>query len=254
MLNISIIKCLTDNYSYLLKDEITNTVGIVDPSEFTTVDKEIERKYKKLDFIINTHHHDDHIGGNLELKEKYNSKIVCSFDDKATIKNTDINLNDGDIFSLGKTDFRVIHIPGHTLGHVAFYSKNAKVIFSGDTLFSLGCGRIFEGSFEQMFNSIEKIKKLPSDTLIYCGHEYTEKNGEFAVSIDDQNKILKERIKNVKSNIKQGLPSIPVSLKNELDTNIFLRCENEKIKSKLQMHNASKLEVFTKLRNLKDQF
>ena len=179
---------------------------------------------------------------------------MCSFDDKATIKNTDINLNDGDIFSFGKTDFRVIHIPGHTLGHVAFYSKKAKVIFSGDTLFSLGCGRIFEGSFEQMFNSIEKIKKLPSDTLIYCGHEYTEKNGEFAVSIDDQNKILKERIKNVKSNIKQGLPSIPVSLKNELDTNIFLRCENEKIKSKLQMDNASKLEVFTKLRNLKDQF
>ena len=254
MLKISIIKCLSDNYSYLLKDENTNTVGVVDPSEFAAVDKEIKKKYRKLDFILNTHHHADHIGGNLELKEKYNSKIVCSFDDKATIKNTDINLNDGDIFSFGKTDFRVIHIPGHTLGHVAFYSKKAKVIFSGDTLFSLGCGRIFEGSFEQMFNSIEKIKKLPSDPLIYCGHEYTEKNGEFAVSIDDQNEVLKERIKNVVSKVKQGLPSIPVSLKNELDTNIFLRCENEKIKSKLQMHNASKLEVFTKLRNLKDQF
>ena len=254
MLKISIIKCLSDNYSYLLQDENTNTVGVVDPSEFLAVDKEIKKKYRKLDFILNTHHHADHIGGNLELKEKYNSKIVCSFDDKATIKNTDINLNDGDIFSFGKTDFRVIHIPGHTLGHVAFYSKKAKVIFSGDTLFSLGCGRIFEGSFEQMFNSIEKIKKLPSDTLIYCGHEYTKKNGEFAVSIDDENKLLKERIKNVASKVKQGLPSIPVSLKNELDTNIFLRCENEKIKSKLQMDNASKLEVFTKLRNLKDQF
>ena len=163
-------------------------------------------------------------------------------------------MKNGDKFSFGKTDFQVIHIPGHTLGHIAFYSKSAKVIFSGDTLFSLGCGRIFEGSFEQMFSSIEKIKNLPSDTLIYCGHEYTEKNGEFAISIDDQNKILKEKIKNVASKIKQGLPSIPVSLKDELDTNIFLRCENQKIKSKLQMHNASKLEVFTKLRNLKDQF
>ena len=254
MLKISIIKCLSDNYSYLLQDENTNTVGVVDPSEFLAVDKEIKKKYKKLDFILNTHHHADHVGGNLELKEKYNSKIICSFHDKGIIKNTDITLNDGDKFSFGKTNFRVIHIPGHTLGHIAFYSKNAKVVFSGDTLFSLGCGRIFEGSFEQMFNSIEKIKKLPSDTLIYCGHEYTKKNGEFAVSIDDENKLLKERIKNVASKVKQGLPSIPVSLKNELDTNIFLRCENEKIKSKLQMDNASKLEVFTKLRNLKDQF
>ncbi len=254
MLKISIIKCLSDNYSYLLQDENTNTVGVVDPSEFIAVDKEIKKKYKKLDFILNTHHHADHVGGNLELKEKYNSKIVCSFHDKGIIKNADITLKDGDTFSFGKTNFRAIHIPGHTLGHVAFYSKNAKVLFSGDTLFSLGCGRIFEGSFEQMFNSIEKIKKLPSDTLIYCGHEYTEKNGDFAVSIDDQNEVLKERIKNVVSKVKQGLPSIPVSLKNELDTNIFLRCENEKIKNKLQMHNASKLEVFTKLRNLKDQF
>ena len=254
MLNVSIIKCLSDNYSYLLQDENTNTVGVVDPSEFLAVDKEIKKKYKKLDFILNTHHHADHVGGNLELKEKYNSKIICSFHDKGIIKNTDITLNDGDTFSFGKTNFRAIHIPGHTLGHIAFYSKNAKVIFSGDTLFSLGCGRIFEGSFEQMFNSIEKIKKLPSDTLIYCGHEYTKKNGEFAVSIDDENKLLKERIKNVASKIKQGLPSIPVSLKDELNTNIFLRCENQKIKSKLQMRNASKLEVFTKLRNLKDQF
>ena len=105
MLNVSIIKCLSDNYSYLLKDETTNTVGIVDPSEFATVDKEIEKKYKKLDFILNTHHHDDHVGGNLELKDKYKSKIVCSFHDKGIIKNTDINLKDGEIFSFGKTDF-----------------------------------------------------------------------------------------------------------------------------------------------------
>ena len=173
MLNVSIIKCLSDNYSYLLKDETTNTVGIVDPSEFATVDKEIEKKYKKLDFILNTHHHDDHVGGNLELKENYKSKIVFSFHDKEIIKNADINLKDAEIFSFGKTDFQVVHVPGHTLGHVAFYSKNAKVIFSGDTLFSLGCGRIFEGSFEQMFKSIEKIKNLPPDTMIYCGHEYT---------------------------------------------------------------------------------
>ena len=158
MLKITIIKCLSDNYSYLLKDETTNTVGIVDPSEFATVDKEIEKKYKKLDFIINTHHHDDHVGGNLELKDKYKSKIVCSFHDKGIIKNTDINLKDGEIFSFGKTDFRVIHIPGHTLGHVAFYSKNAKVIFSGDTLFSLGCGRILKDHLSKCSSQLRKLK------------------------------------------------------------------------------------------------
>ena len=142
----------------------------------------------------------------------------------------------------------------HTLGHIAFYSKNAKVIFSGDTLFSLGCGRIFEGSFEQMFNSIEKIKKLPSDTLIYCGHEYTEKNGQFCISIDKENIKLKNRIEDVKRKTQKKLPSLPITLGEEIETNIFLRCDDKKIKNNLKMDNNSKLEVFTKLRNLKDKF
>ena len=163
-------------------------------------------------------------------------------------------MNDGDSFKFGEVDFNVLHIPGHTLGHIAFYSKKAGVVFTGDTLFSLGCGRIFEGSLEQMFNSIEKIKNLPSDTLIYCGHEYTENNGKFAINIDNQNNMLREKIKDVASKIKKGVPSIPVSLSDELNTNIFLRCEDTKIKNKLKMPNASKQEVFSKLRNLKDQF
>ena len=254
MLDILVIKCLTDNFSYLIRDKNTNTIGVVDPSEFSTVNNEIQKKYKKLDFILNTHHHDDHIGGNLDLKKKYNAKIVCSEHDKNTLVDADVLLNDGDSFRFGEVDFNVLHVPGHTLGHIAFYSKKAGVVFTGDTLFSLGCGRIFEGSPDQMFKSIEKIKNLPSDTLIYCGHEYTENNGKFAINIDDQNNMLREKIRDVAGKVKKGVPSIPVSLGDELNTNIFLRCENAKIKSKLKMPNASKQEIFTKLRNLKDQF
>ena len=254
MLDISIIRCLSDNYSYLIRDNATNLVGVVDPSEFNPVNLEISKTYKKLDFILNTHHHHDHVGGNIDLKKKYNSKIVCSSYDEGRIPGADIKKSDGDQFSLGETEFKIMHIPGHTLGHIAFYSQKNKVIFTGDTLFSLGCGRIFEGTFEQMFKSLEKIKSLPKNTMMYCGHEYTKNNGQFCTSIDEENRKLQNRIKNADDKIKNNLPTIPITLGEELETNIFLRCEDKKIKNKLKMNNASKLEVFTKLRNLKDQF
>ena len=254
MLDISIIRCLSDNYSYLIRDKKTNLVGVVDPSEFNPVDLEISKNYKKLDFILNTHHHHDHVGGNIDLKKKYNSKIICSSYDEKRIPGVDIKKSDGDQFSLGETDFKIIHIPGHTLGHIAFYSQKNNLVFTGDTLFSLGCGRIFEGTFEQMFESLEKIKKLPKNTMMYCGHEYTKKNGQFCISIDGKNGKLQDRIKNVDNKTQKNLPTIPITLGEELETNIFLRCEDKKIKNKLKMNNASKLEVFTKLRNLKDQF
>ena len=254
MLDISIIRCLSDNYSYLIKDKRTNLVGVVDPSEFNPVNLEISKTYKKLDFILNTHHHHDHVGGNIDLKKKYNSKIICSSYDEKRIPGVDIKKSDGDQFSLGETDFKIIHIPGHTLGHIAFYSQKNNLVFTGDTLFSLGCGRIFEGTFEQMFESLEKIKKLPKNTMMYCGHEYTKKNGQFCIGIDRENEKLQDRIKNIDNKTQKNLPTIPITLGEELETNIFLRCENKKIKNKLKMNNASKLEVFTKLRNLKDQF
>ena len=254
MLEVTIIKCLSDNYSYLIKDKKTNLVGVVDPSEFNPVDIEINKTYKKLDFILNTHHHNDHVGGNMDLKKKYNSKIICSSYDEEKIPGQDIKKSDGDQFSFGETDFEIMHIPGHTLGHIAFYSKQANVIFTGDTLFSLGCGRIFEGTFKQMFGSLEKIKNLPKNTLMYCGHEYTEKNGQFCISIDKENTKLKNRIEDVKSKTQKKLPTLPIALGEEIETNIFLRCDDEKIKNNLKMNNGSKLEVFTKLRNLKDKF
>ena len=254
MLEVLVINCLADNYSYLIRDKKTNAVGVIDPSEFKAVNSKIEKTYRKLDFILNTHHHNDHVGGNLELKKKYNSKIICSKLDEKRIPGADIKKNEGDEFLIGETKFQVISVPGHTLGHIAFYSENSKIIFTGDTIFSLGCGRIFEGTHLQMLNSVEKIMKLPKSTLVYCGHEYTKKNGEFCISIDRDNKTLKDRIEEINDRTKKNLPTLPVSLASELENNIFLRCNNIKIKKNLKMENASKFQVFKKLRNLKDQF
>ncbi len=254
MLDIKIIKCLTDNYSYLLRDKETNTVAVVDPSEADPIDFEIQKTYKKLDYILNTHHHIDHIGGNSSLKRKYNSKIICSSIDNKKISDADILKNDNDIFSLGKTEFKTIHIPGHTLGHVAFYSQIENVVFTGDTLFSLGCGKIFEGTFKDMFGSLEKLKKISKNTKVYCGHEYTKKNAEFCLKIDNENQKLKERTNEINESIKKRMPTIPVSLKTELETNVFLRCDDTKIKNYLKMNKSNKLEVFTELRKLKDSF
>ena len=254
MLDIIIISCLSDNYSYLIRDKKTNLVGVVDPSDFDQVDKEISKTYKKLDFILNTHHHNDHVDGNINLKKKYNSKVICSSYEGEKIPGADIKKSDDEKFILGETDFKVIHIPGHTLGHIAFYSEKAGVIFTGDTLFSLGCGRIFEGTFEQMFNSLEKIKNLSKNTMIYCGHEYTNNNAKFCKTIDKNNKKLQNKIKDVEYKTEKKLPTLPVMLGDELETNIFLRCDDIRIKNNLKMNNSSKLEVFTKLRKLKDQF
>jgi hydroxyacylglutathione hydrolase len=253
-MNIEIITCLDDNYSYIIYEEKTNTVAIIDPSEFGPCDEVINKKYKKLDYILNTHHHYDHVGGNEKLKKKYGSTVLGFEGDKDRIPFVDKFLHDNQNFNIGNMSFLVIFIPGHTTGHVAFYSKNEKIIFTGDTLFSLGCGRVFEGTNEQMFNSLNKFKKLPPDTKIYCGHEYTKKNLEFCIKYEPNNKYLKKKKDWVNTKIKSGLPSIPVSLEEELRTNIFLRCNEQEVKIALNLNNSSEQEIFTKLRDLKDNF
>ena len=169
-MKIEIIPCLNDNYSYLIHDVISNTVAIVDPSEFIHCDTIISKNYKKLDFILNTHHHYDHVGGNEELKKKYNSKVLGFENDKNRIPQIDTVLKDNQEFKIGTLNFTTIFIPGHTRGHVAFYFKKERVVFSGDTLFSFGCGRVFEGTYKQMFQSLNKLKNLPGETKVYCGH------------------------------------------------------------------------------------
>ena len=252
-MKIEIISCLSDNYSYLIHDKKSNTIAIIDPSEFETCDK-IIKKYNKLDFILNTHHHADHVNGNLELKKKYNSKILGFSQDKRRIPGIDILLEENQKQKIGNLEFEVIFIPGHTKGHIAYFFSKEKIAFTGDTLFSLGCGRVFEGTHEEMFYSINKIKNLPPDTKIYCGHEYTKSNLNFCLAYDPRNTFLKEKAIDIQKKLNSNLPTIPTILGQEIKTNIFLRCNDPEIKLALDLKDSPEVEVFSKLRDLKDSF
>ena len=252
-MEIEIIKCLSDNYSYIIFEKETNTVSIVDPSEFNACDKVIS-KYKKLDYILNTHHHADHVDGNILLKKKYNSKIIGFGEDKKRIPGIEILLKENQKHKIGELVFKVIFIPGHTKGHIAFYFEKEKVVFTGDTLFSLGCGRVFEGTNIDMLNSLNKLKILPPETKVYCGHEYTKTNLDFCLKYDPNNLKLKEKSIEINSKIKSNIPTIPTTIGDELKTNLFLRCNDYVIKHALNLKDAPDQEIFTKLRDLKDAF
>ena len=250
---VEIIPCLNDNYSYVIYEKETNTVSIVDPSEFEACDKVVSR-YKKLDFILNTHHHADHVGANLELKKKYNSKILGSNADKNRIPGIDVLLIENQKQKIGNLEFETIFTPGHTKGHIAFFFGKEKIAFTGDTLFSLGCGRVFEGTYEEMFNSLNKVKNLPLNTKIYCGHEYTKSNLNFCLAYDSKNTFLKEKEIDIQKKLDSNQPTIPSTLGQEIKTNIFLRCGDPEIKHALGLKDSSEIEVFSKLRDLKDSF
>ena len=239
-MKIQIIPCLQDNYSYLIINEENNTACVIDPGEADPIIKYLENNKIKLKFILNTHHHYDHVGGNKKLKKKYGASVVGYKGDKERIPEIDILVNDQEIWIHENFEAKIIHIPGHTLGHICFYFYNQKSVFSGDTLFSLGCGRIFEGTYSQMFNSLKKLKELPHDTKIFCGHEYTMQNSKFCMANDENNQNLISKIKEIKKKLQNNLPTIPSTIKEELDCNIFLRSNN--------------VETFSKLRDLKDNF
>ena len=239
-MKVEIIKCLKDNYSYVIIDEKYNHACVVDPSEAEPIINFVESKNIKLKFVLNTHHHYDHVGGNNDLKKKYKIKIVGFKNDKQRIPNIDILLENNEIWKSENFEAKIIHIPGHTSGHICFYFIKEKIAFTGDTLFSLGCGRIFEGTYEQMYNSLNKLKKLPPDTKIYCGHEYTLQNSLFCSKYDKNNKNLKKKILEIRDKLEKNLPTVPSTLREELTYNIFLRAKN--------------LEDFSKLRDLKDNF
>ena len=253
-MKINIIPCLSDNYAYIINDEKTNTVGVVDPSESLPIINFLKKENLKPNYILNTHHHYDHIGGNIELKKMYNVKIVGFINDRHRIPGIDIMLKDNEKWVFGNSRVNVMHIPGHTLGHICFYFEKEKIIFTGDTLFSLGCGRIFEGTHKQMLKSLEKIKNLPKETKIYCGHEYTYKNAEFCMKYDKDNISLQKKFEKVKKLRSQNLPTVPTNIEEELKSNIFLRCDQNDLKIKLNMKNQEDFKIFKKVRDLKDSF
>jgi len=252
-MKITPIQCLKDNYAYIINKN-SKDVAVVDPSEANPIINFLKKKNLKLNYILNTHHHFDHIGGNLELKKKYNAKIVGFINDRHRIPGIDITLKDNEIWNFGNTPVRILHIPGHTLGHICFFLEKEKIAFTGDTLFSLGCGKIFEGTHEQMLTSLNKIKKLPQDTMIYCGHEYTYNNAKFCIKYDWNNINLKTKFEKIKKLRSKNLPTIPFSLEEELKLNIFLRCDQNDLKINLNMKNQEDSKVFKKVRDLKDSF
>ena len=239
-MRVEIIPCLQDNYSYLIIDDSNNSACVVDPSEAKPIINYLKNKNIKLKYILNTHHHFDHIGGNKDLKEKFGSIIVGFKADANRIPEMDVLLEDGQIWKAENFVAKIMHIPGHTTGHICFHFFHEKLVFTGDTLFSLGCGRIFEGTYEEMFESLNKIKCLPQETKVYCGHEYTLNNLKFCIKYNSENQNLKKKAEIIKKRIKSGLPTIPSTIKDEIECNIFLR--------------ANDLKSFSKLRDLKDNF
>ena len=239
-MRVEVIPCLQDNYSYLIIDKSNNSACVVDPSEAKPIMNFVEKENINLKYILNTHHHFDHVGGNKNLKKKYNSVVIGYKDDANRIPEIDILLEDNQIWKADNFEAKIMHIPGHTTGHICYHFFKEKLIFTGDTLFSLGCGKLFEGTYQDMFSSLKKIKKLSQDTKIYCGHEYTLQNSKFCIEYDPENTKLKNKITEIKKKLKKNLPTIPSTLKDENECNIFLR--------------AKDVESFSKLRDLKDIF
>ena len=254
MIEIIQIPLLSDNYSYIIRDKKTNITGCIDPSVAKDIVNLLQNKGIDLNFILNTHHHQDHVGGNQELKEIYNCKIIGCYDDQNRIPGIDIKLKDSEEFNIGQSVFKVIYTPGHTIGHICFYFMDQNFLFCGDTIFSLGCGRLFEGSYEQMTESILKIRSLPDSTKIYCGHEYTESNAKFAEFLDPGDDLLKNKILNIKKDRSESKPTIPAILEEEKKLNPFMKFDNQGYLDSIKIENISNTENFKKIRIMKDNF
>ena len=248
------IKALSDNYIWLLRNHSKKLTAVVDPAEAEPVEEILLKNNWELNQIINTHHHYDHTNGNLKLMEKYNAELIAPKLEQEKIQNINHLVQEGDIIDIAGLPAKILHTPGHTLGHIIYYLHNERILFAGDTIFSLGCGRVFEGTMQDMYLSLEKIKKLDPKTTIYCGHEYTKNNFEFCFKFNPNNDHLKNKQKEIDSKIKDGKPTIPSTIKEEIKTNIFLRYDDLDVKDALNLKNASDLEIFTKLRDLKDNF
>ncbi len=214
---------LADNYAWLLRDEASGAVAVVDPADAAACIAAIDEAGGRLDLILLTHHHDDHIAGTDAVRQRFGARVVGAAADRRRLPRLDQEVREGDTVRLGESELEVIDTPGHTRGHISFFCPQGHVLICADTLFSLGCGRLLEGTAAEMFDSLQKLARLPGDTLVCCGHEYTQSNARFALHIDPGNAALRRRAAEVDRLRAEGKPTVPSRLADELAENPFLR-------------------------------
>ena len=250
---IRLFPCLTDNFGYLIHDPATGATASIDAPEAAPIVKALEREGWTLTDILVTHHHGDHVGGIGELKQKYNCRVVAPHDKSARIADVDVRVKEGDTVGIGDLSARVLETPGHTLDHISYVFDSEKALFAADTLFSIGCGRVFEGTFPMMWDSLLKLRALPDDFNLYCGHEYTAANVKFALTVEPDNAALKARAAEVTRLRAVNKPTIPVTLGDEKKANVFLRADEPSVAAGVRMKGRSAAEVFGELRERKNK-
>jgi len=243
--------CRTDNFGVLIHDPDSSVTAAIDAPELGPIRDHLAKRHWKLDQIFVTHHHADHVEANLALKEEFGCRIIGPAGD---IPGRDEVVGEGDVFDFGTQEVRVLATPGHTLDHIAYWFPGEGIAFVADTLFAIGCGRIIEGTPAMMWNSLRKLMELPDDTDIYCGHEYTQTNARFALTIDPENPDLIVRSRHVDERRAKGQPTLPTTMLLEKQTNPFLRVGNIDIRARLGMAKASDADVFAEIRRRKDVF
>jgi hydroxyacylglutathione hydrolase len=246
--------CRSDNYGVLVHDTGSGATAAIDAPETGPIEKALKETGWKLTDILVTHHHADHTDGIVALKEKYKCRVVAPAAEAKKIPAVDETVREGDKTKVGSLSADVIETPGHTLGHIAYWFHADKLAFVGDTLFSIGCGRVIEGTPEQMWRSLVKLRDLPDDTEIYCGHEYTLANIKFARTIEPGNKALAARETQAKQQVAQSEPTIPVTIGEEKLANPFLRADRAEIAAGIGMAGKPAAEVFAEIRARKNRF
>jgi hydroxyacylglutathione hydrolase len=251
---VRLFRCLKDNYGVLLHDSETGATASIDAPEATPVEAALRETGWRLSDILVTHHHADHTDGIRALKEKYKCRVTAPAGEAAKIPSVDDTLREGDTVKLGNLSANVIETPGHTLGHIAYWFRADRLAFVGDTLFSIGCGRVIEGTPAQMWDSLKKLRDLPEDTQFYCGHEYTLANIKFALSVDKDNPVLAAREAQALRQIDEGQPTIPVTIGDEKLANPFLRADVPDLAADIGMAGKPAAEVFAEIRTRKNRF
>jgi hydroxyacylglutathione hydrolase len=251
---------LSDNYAYLIVDPASREAGVVDCAEAAPVLEEVARRGVTLRAVLATHHHFDHVGGNRDLVARLpDLRVYGSADDAPRIPGITDRVRDGDGVQLGGLRGQVVFIPAHTSGHVAYWFPDERSVFTGDTLFAGGCGRLFEGDAAQMMSSLAKLAALPDDTRIYCGHEYTEKNLEFALTLEPGNRALQSKMATIRELRRAGKPTVPSTVAEEKATNPFLRTDSAELAASVharvpRLPDGDRVALFAAVRGLKDRF